>query len=172
VTEMRFSNDNLGFSAFQPFAATAAWTLTSGDGAKTVFVQFRDASGNVSGSASDTITLDSTGPRSTKTKPTNKSSDVARDAKIKVTANEALAAGSVNKNTVILKEKGASGKIKAKVSYNAAKKMIVITPKDDLKNNTTYKVQIKTGVKDLAGNGWDENTSKAGSQALKFSFTT
>ncbi len=48
VTEMRFSNDNLGFSAYQPFAATAAWTLSSGDGAKTVFVQFRDASGNVS----------------------------------------------------------------------------------------------------------------------------
>ena len=73
---------------------------------------------------------------------------------------------------MILKQKGASGKIKAKVSYNAAKKMIVITPKDDLKNNKTYTVQVKTSVKDTAGNGWDENTSKSGKQALKFSFST
>lgn len=41
------------------------WTLTAGDGTKTVYVQWRDAAGNWSAVSSDTIDLDQTGPAGT-----------------------------------------------------------------------------------------------------------
>jgi hypothetical protein len=42
-----------------PYAATKPWTLTAGNGTKTVYVKFIDAAGNVSAAAQDTITLNS-----------------------------------------------------------------------------------------------------------------
>ncbi len=41
---------------------SASWTLNAGNGVKTVYVQFRDAAGNVSLSYNDTIALDSNEP--------------------------------------------------------------------------------------------------------------
>jgi hypothetical protein len=47
-SEMRFSNDNVTWSAWEAIAVSKAWTLTSGDGLKRVYVQFKDVAGNVS----------------------------------------------------------------------------------------------------------------------------
>ncbi len=58
---MRFSNDGVSWSGWIPAAATHSWTLSEGDGLKTVHVELRDAAGNIS-SASDAITLDRTAP--------------------------------------------------------------------------------------------------------------
>ena len=44
VTQMRFSNHGTSYSAAEAFASTKAWTLTSGAGTKTVYVQFRTQS--------------------------------------------------------------------------------------------------------------------------------
>ncbi|HET7030843.1 MAG TPA: hypothetical protein VFI34_10055 [Candidatus Limnocylindrales bacterium] len=44
------------------FGSPIPWTLTAGDGTKTVFVQFRDAAGNWSAPVSDAIGFDTTGP--------------------------------------------------------------------------------------------------------------
>ena len=60
ASEMRFSNDS-GTSwpdGWVAYAAISAWTLTSGDGTKTVTGEFRDAAGNVLGPLTDDITLD------------------------------------------------------------------------------------------------------------------
>jgi glucose/arabinose dehydrogenase/PKD repeat protein len=62
VTQMRFSNNGTSFSAAQPFATAAAWTLANGSGTMTVHVQFRDSMGNWSTPVSDTIVLDRTLP--------------------------------------------------------------------------------------------------------------
>lgn len=57
VAAMKFSNDGITWSDEVPYAATIAWALTDGDGVKTVYVKFKDASGNwMSTPASDTIT--------------------------------------------------------------------------------------------------------------------
>ena len=42
VTQMRFSNDGSSWSAYRPYAATAAWSLSGADGTKTVYAQFAD----------------------------------------------------------------------------------------------------------------------------------
>ena len=63
VSQMRFSNSGTSFSGTRAYATTTTWTLSSGAGTKTVYVQFRDLAGNWStASSSDTIVLDTTAP--------------------------------------------------------------------------------------------------------------
>jgi hypothetical protein len=60
---MRFSNSGSSFSAAEAYATTKTWTLSSGAGTKTVYVQFKDAVGNWSSlPITDTIVLDTTAP--------------------------------------------------------------------------------------------------------------
>lgn len=59
VTTMRISNTASGLPAapWQPYTTTSSWTLTSGgERTKTVYVQYRDAAGNISATAQDAIT--------------------------------------------------------------------------------------------------------------------
>jgi hypothetical protein len=59
LSVMEFSNDGgATWSSPQTFATSATWPLSSGDGPKTVQVRVRDAAGNISATASDTIALD------------------------------------------------------------------------------------------------------------------
>jgi chitodextrinase len=62
VTQMRFSNTGTSYSAAESYATSKAWTLATGAGTKTVYVQFKDAPGNWSAAATDTIVLDVTAP--------------------------------------------------------------------------------------------------------------
>ncbi len=55
---MRFSNTGTNWTDWEAFATSKTWTLTSGDGVKTVFVEFKDGLGNVSAPFSDMIQLD------------------------------------------------------------------------------------------------------------------
>lgn len=52
---MRFSDDNAGWSDWEPFATAKQWVLSSGEGAKSVYVQFQDGCGNTSASAGATV---------------------------------------------------------------------------------------------------------------------
>jgi hypothetical protein len=64
VSYMRFSNNNSSWSGWEMFASTKNWTLLAlgGDGGKTVYVQYKDAADNASGSFAGIITLDTTPP--------------------------------------------------------------------------------------------------------------
>jgi glucose/arabinose dehydrogenase len=62
VAEMQFSNTGTSFSTAEPYATSKNWTLTTGSGAKTVYVQFKDSLGNWSSAFMDTIVLDTTAP--------------------------------------------------------------------------------------------------------------
>jgi Tol biopolymer transport system component len=60
VVEMRMKNSDGDWSEWMPYATTKAWLLSAGQGKKgqgktTVYVQYRDAAGNLSDSASDAI---------------------------------------------------------------------------------------------------------------------
>ena len=70
VASMQFSNDNVAWSAPESYATTKSWTLSTGDGAKTVYAKFKDNANNWSiAIPSNTITLDSTPPLVTVTSP-------------------------------------------------------------------------------------------------------
>jgi hypothetical protein len=61
ATEMNFSNDGTNWDGWVTYAATHAWTLTAGDGTKTVYGEFRDAVGPAL-TDNDDITLDTAAP--------------------------------------------------------------------------------------------------------------
>ena len=59
--QKQFSNDGTIYGGWTTYASTANWTLAAGDGSKTVYVQVRDAAGNIA-TANTGITLDTTAP--------------------------------------------------------------------------------------------------------------
>lgn len=63
VAQMRFSTDGSSWSVWEANASTKGWTLSSGDGVKSVYVQYLDGAGNISASANDQITLKTSPPR-------------------------------------------------------------------------------------------------------------
>ena len=65
IYQMRFSNDNVSWSAWEPYAATKSWAMTAGDGTKTVYVQYKNNAEMSSSSISDTIILDTVLPTGT-----------------------------------------------------------------------------------------------------------
>jgi hypothetical protein len=58
VAQMRFSSDGSAWSDWEPYADSKSWTLSNGDGLKTVHVQFKDGVGNASPPLSASIILD------------------------------------------------------------------------------------------------------------------
>ena len=58
---MWFSNTT-SCSSWEAYSATKAYTLTTGDGSKTVYSWYRDALLNTTSMQTDTITLDTTDP--------------------------------------------------------------------------------------------------------------
>jgi hypothetical protein len=68
VATMQFSNDGITYTAEEPYAVSKAWTLTTSDGIKTVYVRFRDnalAGGTLYDPISATIVLDTVPPVTT-----------------------------------------------------------------------------------------------------------
>ena len=62
ATQMQFQNQGGSWSGWEAYSATrAGWSLTAGDGTKTVNAEFKDAGGNVY-SSSDSIGYDGTVP--------------------------------------------------------------------------------------------------------------
>ena len=64
VASMQFSNDNAAWLAPEPYATTKSWTLSTGDGAKTVYAKFKDNANNWSNAilSTNAIVLDTTPP--------------------------------------------------------------------------------------------------------------
>jgi hypothetical protein len=68
VSQMQFRNESGDWSTAEPYAASKAWTLSEGDGAKTVSVRLIDAVGNPStATIADDIGLDTTKPTASAT---------------------------------------------------------------------------------------------------------
>ena len=69
LSQIHFSHDNITWTPWETYSTTKAWTLTTGDGSKAVYVQFKDNAGLVSQVYSDTISLDTTPPSILLTSP-------------------------------------------------------------------------------------------------------
>lgn len=66
MSQMRFSNDNSSWSAWETYATSkATWSMTAGSGTKTIWAQYRDVAGNMSVPCSDTIGVDLVAPVTT-----------------------------------------------------------------------------------------------------------
>jgi len=59
---MASNSSDFGGATWVAYATSLNWTLTAGEGTKTVYIRFRDRAGNESDACSDTIVLDTTPP--------------------------------------------------------------------------------------------------------------
>ncbi|TKJ43237.1 hypothetical protein CEE34_11600 [Candidatus Aerophobetes bacterium Ae_b3a] len=66
---MRFKNEDSSWSSWESCSSSKSWTLSSGDGKKTVYVEFKDSVGNVSKTYSGSIILHRTPPTVAITSP-------------------------------------------------------------------------------------------------------
>ncbi len=57
VKEMQFSNDGISYSQAEPYATSKSWVLSLEEGLKTVYVKFRDCSGQLYPPVTATITF-------------------------------------------------------------------------------------------------------------------
>ena len=64
LSHVALSNDGVAWTT-RSYAASQSWTLSSGDGTKTVRVKWKDAAGNWSPVKTDTIVLDTVAPSAT-----------------------------------------------------------------------------------------------------------
>ncbi len=69
LSQMQFSNDGITWLIPETYTITKTWTLTTGDGTKTIYVKFSDAAGNWSQVYSAAIILDTTAPELNITSP-------------------------------------------------------------------------------------------------------
>lgn len=62
VSRVRLCNEGEAWGDWAPYLAEMPWTLPEGDGLKTVYAQFQDGDGNISGDVSRSVELDSVAP--------------------------------------------------------------------------------------------------------------
>ncbi len=148
--QMIISEDS-GFvdASYESYAAGKSFTLSSGDGAKTVYVKYRDAAGNETVAVSDTIILDTQVPTatlsSTASDPTN-----ASPIPVVITFSEAVTGFDVSDITI------GNGTVAAgSFSGSGASYTVNIAPTTD----GAVTVDVAAGAaQDLAGNS---NTAAA-----------
>jgi Bacterial Ig-like domain len=158
VAQMRFSNDGTNWSGWEPFAASKSWRLAGGDGEKTVHVQFKDAAGNESDAAQDTIELDTAAPSVESWKPKGK--NVSPRAKPTAGFSEAMDEVSAEAGGAFTLKKGAKT-IGATVSYvedsQSGPYKAILMPNRPLKPGATYTVTVTTAATDPAGNQLEQD---------------
>ena len=157
---MEFSNNNSTWSGYETCASSKAWTLSSGDGLKTVYVHFRDNTTLNVTNSSDTITLDKTAPIVNSTYPSNNDAGIELNPSVTITFSEAIESSTITSANIYLKQ-GVT-LIDASLGYSTATFTATLTPNNKLSINTSYTVYI-VGVKDIAGNTVSSSS---------FSFTT
>jgi pectate lyase len=114
---------------------------------------------------------DVTAPAITKKRPTRGAKRVERDANVKVTWTERLRRSTVGKDSVVLRRKGTSERVKATITYLPAKHRIRLDPKRGLARRATYQVVVKDSIEDMAGNAFDARP-EPGTQHLRWRFNT
>ncbi|MDO8446731.1 MAG: Ig-like domain-containing protein, partial [Deltaproteobacteria bacterium] len=127
VTKMIFSTDGLSWKGWEDYAESKSFRLNSGDGTKTIYVQFMDAAGNISSAYSDSITLDTVPPSVNITSPSS---------------------GFANDNTPLLNYTVSDGTVTVKVDGNKVSKV----SEDSLDALTEGSHTVRVESIDLAGN--------------------
>ena len=105
---------------------------------------------------------DTTPPTVSSFSPASGATNVATNATMTVTFNEAMTASTVNSGTVLLMD--GSTAVPASVTYNATNRTATLTPSSALGNSKTYTIVVKSGasgVKDAAGNALAADASSS-----------
>lgn len=111
--EMRLSNDGVAWTDWHPYVPASIWELSSGDGTKTVYAEYRDGSGEPV-PLWDTIQLDTVRPVTFALRSVSVLR--GRTAALPYLVADAEPCGPTAKVTIYIKD--LSGRAKAKLAYN------------------------------------------------------
>ena len=130
------------------YNANVSYTLSSGDGSKTVYVWYKDAAGNVSATASDSITLDTTAPAITITSPTSNSTYSTVSGTISLGGSASDSTSGIN-NVTWSNDRGGSGTATGTTGWSVSgitlsggSNVITVTAKDRANNTATDTITV------------------------------
>jgi hypothetical protein len=133
------------------FNDTLPYTLSSGDGSKTVYVWYKDGIGNVSDTASDTITLDTTRPVITITSPTSNATYTTTSSTINLGGSASDSTSGVSSVTWS-NSRGGSGTASGTTSWSitginlySGDNVITVTATDNANNTRTDTITVTRG---------------------------
>ena len=98
----------------------------------------------------DAPAADTTGPRVTSIQPQARAAGIRRGATVTATLSEPVTTASVTRRSAYLVPKGSTRRVRASVRYVGG--TVVIDPRRKLREHTTYRVVLTSGIRDLAGN--------------------
>jgi len=107
VAEMCFSNDGVTYTDWEAYATSKSLALTTGDGAKTVYVKYRDNAGLESTPYSDDIILDTTPPTISDLTPLPDSYIATATPTISAILADATPSSAINAGSIVMTVDGA-----------------------------------------------------------------
>ncbi|MHB9148481.1 MAG: Ig-like domain-containing protein [Thermoleophilia bacterium] len=158
---MRFSNDGSTWSAWQPYEASVAWTLSPGDGLKEVRARLRDSRGNTTTTGiADSITVSTGVPAVSGWMPADGATGVNPAALLHVLFSEAMAPATINSTNVQLWRDadhdatlslGLDAMESATVSYDSASRSATVRPPSALPSDVRYFLRVMGDVRSASG---------------------
>ncbi|MFO0793487.1 MAG: LamG domain-containing protein [Candidatus Brocadiaceae bacterium] len=142
------------------YNATVSYTLSSGEGSKTVYVWYKDGDGNISSTANDSIVVDTTTPVVTITTPSSGSTYTATTNTVNLGGSVAESGSGVS-GVVWSSDKGGSGTASgttswtiANVNLNVGDTVITVTATDGAGNAGKSTIIVSySGTSTLGGLG-------------------
>lgn len=154
VSENSATPDVSAFSSTyttKSLSVNVSFTLSSGDGTKTVYAWLKDEAENISSAASDTIVLDTTAPYVVSVTPANNSVNAAVSTNISVQFSESILTSTLNTTNLSLINQSAMTAV-TNGDFIISGNNVTFDPAANLSAGTAYILTISTGIKDQAGN--------------------
>ena len=164
-TEMRFaeSTASLPSASWEAYSPSTGFIISSTEGTKTVFSQYKDTAGNTStigiAASFDDIFLDTTIPQVISTFPADGATEIGILAIITATLseNDAIDTTTINGASFFLKD-SADNTVSASISFDPGTLIASLDPDSPLSFESTYTASMTSAVADLAGNSLSTDT--------------
>ena len=139
----------ISVSSTTSYSANVSYTLSNGDGSKTLYVWYKDAAGNVSSTASDSITLDTTAPTVSITSPTPDATYSTTSSTISLGGSASDSTSGVSSVVWSNSSTGSSGTASGTTSWSVSNinlsegsNSIMVTATDNAGNTATDSITV------------------------------
>ena len=152
------------------YSGTVSYSLSSGEGGKTIYVWYKDAAGNVSNSASDTIILDTTAPTVNITSPTTDTTYTTTSSTISLSGSASDSSSGIDSSSLKWSNnRGGNGSVRggaswtttSDISLSSGDNTITVTANDEAGNSGTDTITVtyNAGSALMASTGAASNIS-------------